>query len=326
MRPGAAIRMKEKQANMSTDTPTAFANYVREFAGVEGLQQLTSAATHISASERERFRMRVESRRLHRTRILDVRATPHRGVWDDSTEVRLGTRIALFQFVLSGRAIGNSDGRTTVRDSDSIHVMRTGYPTHYVTEGPLHTTMLWVDHSLLSVAALDAIRRASTFDLRADANARGAEAIVRSVLRMRPDSGSAAAAELEQVLIAQLESAVIAASAGHNDAAAGLYSRMRTVILADPGSDFTTATLAQALGVTESVANRALLAHRTTAAQLTRELRFDLLGAVLRDPAFDGSLADAAGHAGYGGADQAGRAFRDRTGITMSAYRRLVRL
>lgn len=312
--------------SVSHDDATAFVSYTREFAGAEGLAQLRSASTSISTADPDRFRMRVEARPLARTRILDVRLTPHRGVWDHRTEGRIGESVVLFQFVLSGRAIGNVDGHTMVRPTGSIHVMRAGSPMHYVSDGPIRTVTLWVVPELLSPTAMDSIRRVTWLELRDDTNARGAASILQSVLHIRPEAGSTAAADLERVLIAQLESAVIAAAASPSEQIVGLFTRIRQMVVASPGVDRNADALADALGVTPAAVRRALLAHRTTTAQLVRDVRFDRLSALLRADGSDESLADLAEQAGYGGADQAGRAFRDRTGVSMSAYRRLVRL
>lgn len=171
---------------MNHDRQPAFRSYDREFSGPEGIAELRATGTRLSVADPSRFRMRVDSRGLARTRILEVRATPHRGIWDEGTQNQFGGAVTLFQIVLSGNAIGNIDGRTVVRTRGSLHVIRTGSAMHYVTDGPLHTAMLWVEHSLLSTPAIEAIRRVTADEFRDDTNARGTEAIMHSILHSRP--------------------------------------------------------------------------------------------------------------------------------------------
>ncbi|NQX26052.1 AraC family transcriptional regulator [Microbacteriaceae bacterium VKM Ac-2854] len=311
---------------MNASADTSFSSSQREFVGEEGLARVIESGTRLYPKDPRTFRMRVSTVALTRTRILDVRVTPHRGVWDADTAGRFGSAVTLFQFQLAGRAIGNIDGRTIARQPGSLHIIRTGSAMHYVTDAPLHSTMLWVENSLMSTPAIDAIRRVSAEDFRDDVNARGAQAIVASILLHPPTPGSNEAAELERVMIAQLESVAIEADRARDPAIADLFSRIRALIASEVRAEVTSQRLARRLGVSESAVIRTLRAHGTTAAQLLREIRFDRLAELLRDADQPESLAEIAEQAGFNGADQAGRAFRDRTGITMSSYRRMIRL
>lgn len=272
--------------------------------------------------------MRLRSIPLLATRVIDMRVTPHRGFWRDESEEQFGGRVAFFQFTLAGSAIGNIDGRTLSRGPGSIQVLRSGVPFHYVSDAALHSVSLWVPMGLLSGSVVDSLRRMLAFDLQDDTSARGATAIIRSLLSDPPEPGSAAAAGLEAVLLSQLETVTIAASSRAASGEHGnLFARIRAVAaeLRDE-TDLEPAGIAEAIGVTPAAVTRSLLSHRTSLAQLVRELRFDQLCALLREDDGRSSLASLAERAGYAGADQAARAFRERTGVTMSAYRRLVRL
>jgi AraC-like DNA-binding protein len=306
----------------------AFTAYTREFVGAEGLAHASATGTTFSAKDPDRFRMRVTAAPLDRTRVIDMRVTPHRAFWNERTEQSIGGSVAFFQFILNGRAIGNIDGHTLNRTVGSIQLLHSGVPFHYVTDTPLQSVSLWVHEDLLSPTMSEALHRGVAIDLQNDASARGATAIIRSVLKAPPEPQSAAATAIESVLLNQLDTAAILAISAPGDAESeGLYSRLRAHLAADLGrTDRDAATVADELGVSQAALARALRAQRTTVTQLLRELRFDSLAEKLRDGSLTASMAELAQQAGFGGADQAARTFRERTGLTMSAYRRFVRI
>lgn len=174
---------------------------------------------------------------------------------------------------------------------------------------------------------IDSLAHVAAIDFRADATARGAAAIIGAVPQLPPAPGSAVAAELEGILLAQLCAVVRAAETRRLDGARPLYREARVALAASLHREgLAIDDLAAQLGASVDALSRALAAHGTSLRSLLREVRLDAIAAMLRDPDDGRPLTEIARQGGYRALPQAARSFRDRFGLTMHEYRTLTRL
>lgn len=306
------------------NTPHHAAASFREFVGGEGAAQLSLTGTDFTPLGSAPFRARVHSIPLDRTRVVSIRITPHRGeLRADIGSMR--PELVFFTFHLTGRSVGSHDGRRQIDTPGSIHFIRVGAPYHYVAAQAAHNVSWWVTLPELQPEVAQALRRVTAMEFRDDATARGATAIIRSIVTAPPAPGSPAAASLERILIAHVEAVVMAAEAHRLDpkgANRRLFHELRELLGADLSrSQLSITGVADELDTTPALLSHCLVAQGTSLRRLMAEERLDRLTGLLRDPAFAGSLADAVHAAGYGGMTQASRAFKAKFGMTMGRYR-----
>lgn len=303
--------------------------YVREFAGPEGLAALNVTQTAFTALEPQRFRARIASMPLLTSRIMDMQITPHRATWavhngeDDRFPSALHVAIPVV-----GHTVGHHSGRMLAMEPGVVTLIRSGTEFHTVTGTASRTVSFWMDPEQLGPAAAEALPSVSAMQLRDDAGARGAMAIVHSLIGDEP--GPESAGELERLLVEMVEGIILAAAARTRDGEGvhrELYVELRALLAADPSrADVRQVTLAAELGVSVGRLQRAVQAHGDSVASLARAVRLDAVAARLRDRSNDEDLSRIGEDSGFGGYTQLARVFRERTGMTMGEYRTLTRL
>lgn len=303
--------------------------YVREFVGPEGLAAMSGTQTAFSPVDLQRFRARIASIPLVTTRIIDLQITPHRERWAVGHGEEQGLPRALHLVIpVVGRTIGHHGGRMLSLEPGSITLLRSGAEYHAVAATASRTLSFWMNPDQLGAAAAEALPHVSAVPLQEHSNARGATAIVRSLVGDEP--GPESAAELERLLIGMVEGLILAAEARERDGEGvtrELFAELSALLLADPArADVRQGTLAAELGVSIGRLQRAVQAQGTTVGALAREVRIDAVAARLRDRSNDEEIAAIAQGSGFGGYTQLARVFRERTGMTMGEYRTLTRL
>lgn len=304
--------------------------YSREFVGPEGLAALAGTQTAFTPLDPAHFRARITSIPLATTRIIDMQMTPARARWAVGEEERKrGLAPALFLAIqVAGKALGNHHGRMLIMEPGSVLLLRSGAEYHSVTSTPTRTLSFWMSPEQLGLLAAEALLRVSAVPLQDDASARGASAIIRSIVGAEP--GPESAAELERLLIGMVEGVILAADARTRDGEGvtrELYAELRELLAADPArSDVRHTTLAAELGVSVSRLQRAVQGQSTTVTAIVRDVRIDAVAARLRDRDSIEELASIGERSGFGGYTQLARVFRERTGMTMGDYRTLTRL
>ncbi|NQX26033.1 AraC family transcriptional regulator [Microbacteriaceae bacterium VKM Ac-2854] len=312
-----------------TDGSLAPKRYSREYLGPEGAEAMRGTQAAITPMDPENFRARIVSMPLVTTRIVDLRVTPIRAQWAIGHGEDQGLPPAVF-FALSiaGRSIGHHNGRILTLTPGTITLIQTGTEYHTVTASSSRTLTFWLAPDQLSSAAAAALRRVAAEPLQDDAGARGATAVVQSLLAAEP--GPESAAEIERVLVDMVEAIILAADARRRDGEGvtqEVYAELRELIEADPArEDVRPEALAEALGVEKAQLLRAVRVHGLSVADAVRQVRLDAAAARLRDRSTPDDFGLLAAQTGFGGYTQLARAFRERTGMTMGEYRTLSRL
>lgn len=300
------------------------AESVQEFTGPEGAEKLSLTGTKFTPIGPGTFRARVRSIPLHHTRIISFQITPTRG--DLRSDVGdMHEDLVFFTFLLEGRAVEIHDGRHQVNTPGSIRFVRVSAPYRYVAEQAVHNVSWWVTLSELQPEVAEALRRVTAMEFRNDATARGATAVIRSIVTSPPTPGSAAAASLERILIAQVEAVVMAAEAWRLDpeqAPRPLFHELRAFIAANLArDDLNVRTVSTELQTTPALLSRALVAQGVSLRRLVADIRLEHLTGLLADPDYTGTVTAAALSAGFGGSTQANRALRAKYDSTMLRYR-----
>lgn len=295
-----------------------------EFRGAAGLDALSARSGPIfAAAEPDSFRARLEILLLAKTRIMSLRATPLRAVWEPSPGPSANT--VLLMMTMEGTVVGHHDGRAFTERPGSVLLMRTSAPYNYATSAPTHSVMLQLDLALVHSSAVASLRRVTSIDLGGHPAAQGIASVVGTMLERPPAADDAAV--LERILLDQVDSLVLreadarTARGGPDDGELYLAYRDRFA----RGGYRAESVGPAALGVTAARLRRALLAYGTTPATLQRELRLDALADRLRDPDEGASLNTLVAELGFGSHAQAARQFRDRFGMSMRAYRTMIR-
>lgn len=262
---------------------------------------------------------------LRRARIERSSSGPGRTV-DAAAPVRYPSSGLALHILLTGAASGDDAGRPIQLGPGSVHLVGVGRPPRFVGRTETSSLVLVVERAQLSAASTSTLRSAPFEDLGDDAVARGIASILRAVAQHAPEPGSSAAAELESVLLGQLEALLLGAHvrrAAGAELAGSVYGAVRERVLSAPES--TLAQWADEFGTTAEVVRVALAAQGWTLRTLLTEVRLIRLAEILSGPELHDPLAVTVALLGFTDARQAGRAFQRRYGITMRRYRLLTR-
>ncbi|NQX30013.1 helix-turn-helix transcriptional regulator [Microbacteriaceae bacterium VKM Ac-2854] len=263
------------------------------------------------------FHAAVRIVRLADTRVLGVRATPHRAGRPGRSRSGEGLVVAI---LTAGRRSGHYQGSSFIDVPGSIALRRRRAVTTWRCPEP--TAALEFEIPLTALPASTSLGPLRGRSLVPSAVTTVVIALVRSAIESPPLPGSAASAAIETALLGLV--AALVAQQGHpHRSRHDIFATAVAAIESDPSVSLREAELAVAVGVDRAELREAFAEQGTTPTRLLRAVRLATLTDLLQHTDRSVPLHGLSDRAGYGDADQARRALRTRFGVSVREYRAL---
>lgn len=301
--------------------------YRREFRGAEGVEQLSRSGTRFRAPRPESFRASVAAVPLGRTRILSLRAGPHRASWDPASAVPAVVDHLFVATNKAGTMLAHHDGRSITVGPGSVQLMRSPRSMSYLSSGELHTVTLQIPFDALRAELIRLLPRVTSFATDPSALIGSLSGLMIGLSALSEPLSASVAQQLESTVLDLVGAVIQGANAARGEESHSLYGDALASVRARlPRREITLDEIAAALAVTPQQLQHTFTGHRTTFRKAVAELRLQALAEALRSRDVNASLSDVAASVGYDGYEPAARAFRARFNITMGDYRMLSRL
>jgi AraC-like DNA-binding protein len=300
--------------------------------GREGLD-LLSVGVDVIADDPQRFEAELTTVQLGAIAVDSLAATAYRTLRTPRRIAADGLDVAYFCMVRLGRGEVEQDGRRGRHQAGSAVLLRSSSPYRsYLLPAPTspprsHVVLTSIPVNLLGGKA-EKIAGLTAAPLPRSPLQAAANSFLTTVSLGLPQPGSATASFVEHAIV-DLLLAVIAERTADSlppeSAEAGTRVRIRDFVLRRlPDAELGPARIASEFGISTRYLHRLFESEDSSVGSFIRHERLKKAARELADPTLRHlDLKAIAARSGFAGADQFGRAFKSRYGMTPREYRRV---